>query len=225
MVFSQYEFESNSILFIDPENLSSELESLPPKIFNQYFNYYLFPENSSNLNWIKAIEIYLLEYLPTLQRNPVAAQLFRKEILNSNSISITSSIFYNTSFPREDQYQIQNYLFLLLSLENQIGSDEIVNKIHSIMDNYAWNKITNIDFFSNLSENLFNEIEFYLNEWHSALPELPSIEIVESEKSVSLLQPEKVFPMLLPVTYYYSDNTTLDSTIYTKSFKTELTDK
>ena len=78
---------------------------------------------------------------------------------------------------------------------------------------------------SNLSENLFNEIEFYLTEWHSALPELPSIEIVESEKSVSLLQPEKVFPMLLPVTYYYSDNTTLDSTIYTKSFKTVLADK
>ena len=37
LVFCQYEFESNSILFIDPENLSSELESLPAKIFNQYF--------------------------------------------------------------------------------------------------------------------------------------------------------------------------------------------
>ncbi|MBC8196612.1 MAG: hypothetical protein H8E60_01860 [Candidatus Marinimicrobia bacterium] len=225
IILSEYEFESNSIIFINPLKLKAELNKLPNKILNQYYRYYLFPTDLSNLNWVEAIQIYLLDYLPALYKNPISAQLFRKEILNSNSKSITSNIFNDTLQTEIDKNEIQNYLFLLFTLEKQLGNENLINKLQLSIEKFAFNKVDKTKYFTFLFDELFNDMDFYLTERSSFQFEIPTIEIVESEQIISLLQPNKVLPMLLPVSYYFNNKTNLDSTLYTKSFKTTLANK
>lgn len=225
IVFTDYNFESGSIIITDYLSLIEDKDKFSNILISQYFNHYLFSDISENLNWFFAIESYLLDYLPMLEKSEKSAKIFRKEILNLNAKSIIHSKLKKYSEDFLDQYAIQTYLFLLFSLENQFGEKYLLDKIQNLIQNFAWKKIDKFDTYSYLLDDFNINLEFYLDERFSNLDEQPVFEIIESEKAISILQPEKVLPMLIPIKYYYTDSSVKDTTIFTKSFKTPILNK
>ena len=224
IVFAEHQFESNSLIFIDDYEKINNIDKSLRIIFNQYFKHFLYPKSNQNQNWMRAIECYLFDYLPLFQKNLISAKKYRKEILNYNSKSIIPEKLKKYSLDKNNQFQIQTYLYLLFTLENQFGVDFIIEKIKNFIQKFAKKPINDLDLFSYLTENFNFDLDFFINERFENEIDYPFFEIIESDKSVSIIQPEKVFPMLIPIKYHFNDSSVKDITIFTKSFKTLIYD-
>ena len=221
VIFTDYLYASNSIIFLN----SYDQSKIEEKIFDQYFKYYIYPKNNQDTFWVQSLKSYILDYLPLLNKSSLSASLYRKEILNSNSKLMTSSNLMKYSIKSEEQYKIQNYLFLLFTLEDLISQKELFKKIQNFIGLYNNNFVDGLDLFQHLYFDFNENLDFYFSERFKNNIEHPFIEIIESNDAISILQSEKVLPMLIPLKYHYNNSEIKDSLLFTKSFKTILLNK
>ena len=225
LVLSDQVYSSKSLVFANPKSNKNINDIIKKVIFDQYFKYNLIFKDSNNLQWINSIEAYILDYLPLYEKNILSAKLYRKEILNSISLSILPSQLKKYSKNQYEQYHLSTNLFLLFTLEDHIGINNLLKKIRQFTDlNYSV-PVNDLNFFQFLFPNDKFDLEFYLSERFQSKIDYPFFEIIESNNNLSIVQPEKVLPLIVPLKYYYKNGVTMDSLLYTKSFKTLISNK
>tara|TARA_S200000501_G_scaffold374309_1_gene423532 strand:- start:1058 stop:2977 length:1920 start_codon:yes stop_codon:yes gene_type:complete len=221
LILSDFSFSSNSLIFFNQKTTLEEV------IFNQYFKHNIYPYNNKEIFWIYAIQAYFLEYIPLLDKSYKSANLFRKEILNSHSKSLIPQNLILFSDNIYNQYKIQTYLFLLFTLEDYFGKNKLINLVQEFLSKNKNKLIDDLKFyqylFSKINPNF--SLDFYFSERFNNEINYSFFEIIESDKSISILQPEKVLPIFIPLRFHHENGKIQDSLLFTKSFKTNIFSK
>jgi len=224
-------FTSSKVMILDTAFVNPILENntlLDALLFPQWISDYSQHNNYDELKL--ALLVFINEYAPRNLKNQSITQKLRKDILSSFTLNqniINSLLPYyselssiNPDITDISIEKVYNYLFILFMIESLSENNNLSASIKTFFNYQKTIPVKPEDFFLGLGKDLPFDSSIIIEEWNRALAKdlKPKLLLQVLKDKVKLVQQGYVRPLLVPAKFQFSDGSTIDSVITTRSY-------